>query len=102
MPIRSTQMILEHWRVTVAFLASAALNGFLLVVAFSINSKEDKLSRIERIANALLKPAASLTEQLAPGHGGAQILALILFSILVYTVLVWVVLSLPRWWRHRT
>lgn len=29
----------------------------------------------------------------APGHGGAQILALVMFSVFIYAITAWVVLS---------
>jgi hypothetical protein len=52
------------------------LNGFLLAIDFSIDPKQDKLSRIESIAAALLRPGEVLPEHLAPGHGEAQIVGL--------------------------
>ncbi len=85
----------------IAFLISIVLNGVLLAIASSINPRQENLSRIASIANALLRPANALTDWLAPGHGGAQIAALFISSIVVYTVLAWVALSLPVWWRHR-
>ena len=81
----------QLWRVAVALLVSIALNGVLLAIASSIAS----------IANALLRPADALTECLAPGHGGAQVVVLFMCSVFVYTVVAWVALSLPVWWRHR-
>ena len=89
------------WRTVIAFVVSLVLNGFLLVVAFSVDPRQEKLSGIQRVANVLLEPAGGITDQLVPGHGGTQIFALILFSVLIYALLAWVVLSLPVWWRHR-
>ncbi len=77
------------------------LNGILLAVAFSIDPRQENLSRIASIANALLRPAGALTQQLAPGHGGAQIVMLFVSSVLFYAFVAWVALSLPVWWRHR-
>lgn len=71
----------------------------LLAVAFSIDPRREELSRNERWANALLMPAGKLTDALVPGHRGAQIVALVLFSVAFYTALSWVALSLPVWWR---
>jgi hypothetical protein len=91
----------QLWRIVIAFVVSTVLNGFLLAIAFSIDPKREKLSGIETIANNLLKPAAALTQRLMPGHTGAQIAGLFIFSLLVYTLVAWVVVSLPLWWRHR-
>lgn len=91
----------QLWRMVIAFLISIALNGVLLAIASSIDSRQENLSRIASIANVLLRPANALTAWLAPGHGGAQIAALFISSIAVYTVVAWVALSLPIWWRHR-
>ena len=94
--------IRQFWLIAIAVLISIALNGIMLTIDFSIDPRQEKLSRIESIVVVLLKPAEGLTMWLAPGHGGAQILALVAFSVLVYSVVAWVVLSLPIWWRHRT
>jgi hypothetical protein len=88
-------------RITIAFLISIALNGVLLAIASSIDPRQENLSRIASIANALLKPPGALTEWLAPGHGGAQIVVLFMSSVAVYTVVAWVALSLPVWWQRR-
>ena len=86
-------------RLILALLISIGLNVFLLAVAFSIDPRREELSRNERWANALLMPAGKLTDALVPGHGGAQIVALVLFSVAFYTAVSWVALSLPVWWR---
>lgn len=91
----------QVWRMAAAFLISIALNGLLLAIASSIDPRQQNLSRIASVANALLRPANALTEWLAPGHGGAQIAALFISSIVLYTVVAWVALSLPIWWQHR-
>jgi hypothetical protein len=88
-------------RLAPAFLISIALNGVLVAIASSIDPRQENRSRIASIANALLMPANALTERLAPGHGGVQIVLLFMFSIFVYTVVAWVALSLPVWWRNR-
>ena len=91
----------QLWRMVIAFLISIALNGILLTIDFSIDPQQDKLSRIENIVVGLLGPADALTTWLAPGHGGTQIVVLIISSVVVYAVTAWVVLSLPVWWRSR-
>ena len=84
-----------------AFLISIALNLILFAVDFSIDPRRAELSRIQRAVVSLLSPAEILTVGFAPGHGGAQILAVVIFSVLVYAIVVWVALSLPAWWRRR-
>jgi hypothetical protein len=91
----------QLWRIAIAFLISIVLNGILLTIDFSIDPRQANLSRVENIVVGLLRPAEALTARLTPGHGGAQISALILFSVVVYTIVAWVVLSLPIWWRRR-
>jgi hypothetical protein len=88
-------------RLILALLISIGLNIFLLAVAFSIDPRRGELSGIQRCVNTLLSPAGTLTEALVPGHSGAQIVALILFSFVFYAAVSWVTLSLPVWWRHR-
>jgi hypothetical protein len=90
------------WRIATALFISTALNGILLAIDFSIGPQEAKLSTIEVVVVDLLRPADTLTTWLTPGHGGAQILALAVFSVLVYAVAAWIVLSLPVWRRRRT
>jgi hypothetical protein len=80
---------------------SIMLNGFLLAVASSIDPGQEKLSIVARTANVLLEPGEALTEQLAPGHSGAQIVVLFVSSILIYAFVAWIFLSLPAWWRSR-
>lgn len=84
-----------------AIVLSIAFNVVLLAVAFSIDPRKAELSRIERWSNFLLSPAATLTAALVPGHAGAQIGAMALFSFAVYAALAWVAISLPAWWRTR-
>jgi hypothetical protein len=92
----------QLWQIAIAFLISIVLNGVLLTIDFSIKPQQEKLSKTESIVVSLLKPAEALTSWLAPGHGGPQILALILFSVAIYAVVAWATLSLPVWWRRRT
>jgi hypothetical protein len=92
----------QFWVIAIAFLISLALNCILLAVDFSIDPRQEKLSGVEDVVVRLLRPAEALTMWLVPGHSGTQILALGIFSVLVYTAVAWVVLSLPIWWRHRT
>jgi hypothetical protein len=84
-----------------AFLISIALNVILFTVDFSIDPRRAELSLIQRWAVHLLSPAEALTMGFAPGHGGTQISALVVFSVLVYAITAWMILSLPAWWRHR-
>ena len=88
-------------RLITALLISLGLNVFLLAVSFSIDPRREQLSQMQRWVNALLLPAATLTGEFVPGHGGAQIVALALFSVAFYTAASWVALSLPLWWRRR-
>lgn len=71
-------------RLVMAFMLSIGFNAVLLAVAFSTDPRRAELSRIERWGNFLLGPAAALTAALVPGHGGAQIVALVLFSFAFY------------------
>jgi hypothetical protein len=91
----------QLWHIAIAFLVSIALNAVILSIDFSIDPRQDKLSRIEDIVVGLLRPAEALTTRLAPGHSGAQILALVLFSVAFYALVAWVALGLPLWWRRR-
>jgi len=84
-----------------ALLISIGLNVILVAVDFSIDPRREELSGIQRWAVRLLSPAEALTMGFASGHGGAQILALVVFSVLVYAITAWVILSLHAWWRHR-
>jgi hypothetical protein len=88
-------------RLILALLISTGLNVLLLTVAFSIDPHREELSRNQSWANSLLMPAGKFTDALVAGHGGAQIVALVLFSVAFYTVVSWVALSLPAWWRRR-
>jgi len=88
-------------RVVIASLASIVLNCVLVAIDFSIDPRQPKLSMIQNAAVGLLRPAEALTMRFAPGHGGEQILALVLFSVVFYALVAWVILNLPVWWRHR-
>lgn len=88
-------------RVAVAFLVSIGLNCVLVTIDFSIDPRKPKLSTIQNAVVGLLRPAEALSMRFVPGHGGAQILALVIFSILFYALVAWFILSLPMWWRHR-
>jgi hypothetical protein len=89
------------YRLVVAFLISIGLNVVLFAVDFSIDPRQEELSQLQRCVVALLSPADTLTTSLVPGHGGTQILALVIFSVVVYTFVAWMALSLPAWWRNR-
>jgi hypothetical protein len=84
-----------------AFLISIGLNAILFAVDFSIDPRRAELSRIQRWVVGLLSPAESLTVGFVPGHGGAQIFGLFVFSVFVYAIAAWLALSLPAWWRRR-
>jgi hypothetical protein len=89
-------------RVAGAFVISIILNGALLAVSISTDPRQEHLSTIESIADALLEPPAQLTMELVPGHSGTQVFMMFLFSLLMYTAMAWVALSPPRGWRRRT
>jgi hypothetical protein len=91
----------QLYRLAMAFLISIALNVILFAVDFSIDPRRAELPRIQRWVVSLLSPAEALTMGFAPGHGGAQILALVIFSVFVYAIAAWVALSLPALWRRR-
>lgn len=91
----------QLYKLAMAFLISIGLNAILFAIDFSIDPRRGELSQIQRWAVGLLSPAESLTMGFAAGHGGEQILALVLFSVLVYAIAAWVALSLPAWWRRR-
>lgn len=84
-----------------AFLISTFLNVTLFAIDFSVDPRRAELSRIQRWVVGLLLPAEALTTGLVPGHGGAQILALVVFSVLFYAIVSFVVLTLPAWWQRR-
>ncbi len=88
-------------RLAVAFLISIGVNVILFIVDFSIDPRRAELSPVQRRVVTLLSPAETLTDRMVPGHGGTQILSLIVFSIVVYTFVGWVALSLPALWRRR-
>jgi len=89
-------------RIPIALLISIVLNVILFAVDFSIDPRQEALSRIQHLVVVALTPAEALTTRLAPGHGGAQIVALVVFSVVVYAIVGWVALSVPAWWRRRT
>ncbi len=89
-------------RVVVALLVSIVLNCVLVAIDFSIDPRSPKLSTLQNVVVGLLRPAAALSVRFVPGHGGLQILALVLFSIVFYALIAWLIFSLPIWWKHRT
>ena len=89
-------------RIAISFLISVLLNGILVSIDFSINPRQAHLSTPQNIAVMLLRPAEALMARFVPGHGGAQIVALVGFSIIIYALVAWLALSLPTWWRYRT
>jgi len=88
-------------RLPIALLISIALNVALFAVDFSIDPRQESLSRIQHLVVVLLTPAEALSTRFAPGHGGAQIFDLVVSSFAIYNIAAWVVLSLPAWWRRR-
>ena len=87
-------------RLPIALLISITLNVILFAVDFSIDPRQEELSRIQHLVVVLLTPAEVLTMRLTPGHGGAQIFDLVIFSFVIYTIVGWVAVSLPAWWRR--
>ena len=88
-------------RLPIVLLISIALNLVLFALDFSIDPRQEALSRIQHLVVLLLTPAEALTTSLAPGHSGVQIVALVLFSVMVYCIVAWVLISLPVWWHNR-
>jgi len=88
-------------RLVIALLVSIAVNIILFAIDFSINPHQPELSQTQQLVVRLLGPADALTTRLAPGHGGAQLAALVMFSVVVYFIVAWVFISLPLWWRDR-
>lgn len=89
-------------RFGVAFLVSVALNSVVLSIDFLIDPRQAELSRIQRLVIWLLRPAELLVNNLTPGHGGKQLLALAMFSLVIYIFAAWIAISLPVWWRRRS
>lgn len=89
-------------RLPIALLISIALNVALFAVDSSIGPRQESLSRLQHLVVVLLTPAEGLTTLFAPGHGGAQIVALVMFSVVVFAIVSWAALSLAAWWRIRT
>ncbi len=89
------------WRIGLSLLISLILNCVLVAIEFSIDPRQEKLSAVQNIVVGLLKPAEALTTRFVPGHSGAQIVSMIVFSFAVYALIAWVGLSLPVWWRRR-
>src|SRR5436305_609945 len=50
---------------------------------------------LQQVVLTLLGPADVLTTRLMPGHGGAQIAALVAFSFALYSIIAWLFVSLP-------
>jgi hypothetical protein len=89
------------YRLAMALLISIGLNGAVVAVDFSIDPRRAELSRIQQWAVHLLSPAEALTMFFVPGHGGVQILALVVFSVLSCAIAAWMVLSLLAWRRYK-
>jgi hypothetical protein len=87
-------------RLSIALLVSIVLNLALFAVDFSIDPRQEAPSRTQHLVVVLLTPAEALTTRPAPGHGGAQIVALVLFSIVAFAIMSWVTLSLAAWWKQ--
>ena len=89
------------YRLALAFLISIGWNVILFAVNFSVDPRQQELSRIQRRAVGLFSPADALADGFRPSHGGPQIPALILSSVLIYALATWLVLTLPEGWRRR-
>jgi hypothetical protein len=99
-------MMIRSRRLLIAFVIALLLNGILMATGASIKSEQNHPSTTEKVLEALSKPSAAFSEWLVPpGHdaayfiGGAEVS--IVFSVLFYAALVWVIISLPAWWRDR-
>jgi hypothetical protein len=93
-------------RMLVAGTLSIMLNGILIFLITSVEPEQHRSSIIVKITDALGSPGTGLANWLVPsGHdvahflGGAAVA--VTSSILFYALLIWVILSLPSWWRDR-
>ena len=88
-------------RIVAAFAISVALNFSML--AFTAFSRKNRLdsSAVGRFIDALAEPSAATADWLAPGHGGTHILVFLVCAVLYFALVVWILLSLPDWWRNR-
>lgn len=78
--------------------ASIFLNFVLLAIAvFAQNGS----SLTTRVADAMMAPAGALTERFLPGHSGAQLFFGFVISCVLYTLVIWPVIALPRLGRRR-
>ena len=79
-------------RLPLAILISIVLNVVLCVMDFSIDPRQGTLSPIQHFVVTALTPAEGLMMAMTPGHSGAQIFALVVFSVVFYTVVAGVLL----------
>lgn len=104
-PTRHVALVLIRGMVMSRFLgslgASIFLNCLLIAASFDAKDLEKQGSTFYRVGDVLWTPAGAFGEALFPGHDITQIFLMILFSITFYTVLIWILMSLPSWWRHR-
>ena len=88
-------------KIGVALFISVVLNGIFISVSLRNDPTVYPPSKAQSVVNMLTAPAGTIAEWLAPGHGGKQILALIITSVILYAMMTWCVLSLPGVWRQR-
>ena len=86
-------------RTAVALIMSIVLNSILMGIPFFVAPEKFQSSAIGKIVNALGRPGGAFTELLLPGHDLPQVILLIISSVLFYTVLAWLMLTLIFWRR---
>jgi hypothetical protein len=85
----------------IALGASIVLNSLLIAIAFLTDPARFPSSRMGKIVDTLGRPGGAFTEWLLPGHDAPQVALIVVSSVVFYAVLIWVIVSLPTWWRHR-
>jgi hypothetical protein len=76
-------------------------NIILFQIAFSVDTRQAELSPLEQVAVVLLEPFDALTIRIAPVHLGERIAAQMIFSVLLYSIALWLLVSVSAWLRHR-
>jgi hypothetical protein len=94
------------WRTRIAVSVSLVLNAILLGLDAVTSRGQGTGSTASKIVDVLGAPGGFFAEwTVPPGHDAAHIvggaLIAITFSLVFYTFLVWLILSLPAWWLQR-
>jgi hypothetical protein len=80
---------LRRWKN--ALIASIVFNSVLFTVP--LGPRRYQSSPIGEIVEVLGKPGGAFTEATFPGHGGIQILVMILASVIFYAMFAWLVFA---------